>query len=152
MKSANDVSEDFDKLTRRTPQLLLVEDDETDVLFVRRCLANHGGDLDLSVARDGAEALDILRGKKPASRPFVILTDLNMPGMSGHEMISKIREDEELRDSVIFVFSSSRLAGDIRAAYRHNVAGYLTKHAPAAELARSVHMVFDYCDAVQLPN
>lgn len=152
MRSANQVSKDFDKLTRKTPQLLLVEDDETDVIFIRRCLASHGSDISITVARDGTEALEILRSEDTIRRPFVILTDLNMPGMSGYELIVEIRADELLQDSVVFVLSSSRLTGDIRRAYQYNVAGYLTKHASADDLKKSISMVFDYCNSVQLLN
>lgn len=105
----------------------------------------------LTVARDGAEALDILRDENRMAKPFVILTDLNMSGMSGHELIEEIRSDEMLQDSVIFVLSSSRLAGDIRQAYQFNVAGYLTKQSPGDALKRNVQLVFDYCAASNLP-
>ena len=140
----------FERSEQKTPHLLLVEDDETDVLFIERCLAAHGGNVPLAVARDGAEALDLLSTGSVA-RPFVILTDLNMPGMSGHELIEEIRSNEMLRDSVIFVLSSSQLAGDIGRAYRNNIAGYITKQAPVPDLTRKVNMIFDYCASVHLP-
>ena len=69
------------------PQILLVEDDETDALFVQRCLDKQGASIPLTLARDGSEALEILRGEDGLKKPFIILTDLNMPGMSGHELI-----------------------------------------------------------------
>ena len=151
MDSLADIKDAFERSVYRTPRLLLVEDDETDVIFIRRCLSRHGGDVPLTVARDGREALQLLR-EGGVERPYVILTDLNMPGMSGHEMIDEIRGDEDLKHSGIFVLSSSRLAGDIQRAYENNVAGYLTKQVPAEELSRNVGMVFDYCAAVHLPG
>ena len=145
------ISDAFERRERTTPHLLLVEDDETDILFVKRCLDRYGGTAELVVARDGAEALETLRDGATVKRPYVIVTDLNMPGMSGHELLEEIRSDEALKDSVVFVLSSSCLAGDIERAYRHNVAGYLTKRVPTRQLKQSVEMIFDYCDSVHLP-
>lgn len=142
----------FEKQERKPPHVLLVEDDETDVMFVRRCLAQRVSDVPLTVASDGLEALAYLREGRTVSRPYVVLTDLNMPGMSGHEMIEEIRADDDLKDSVVFVLSSSCLAGDIERAYRHNVAGYLSKQVPSDELNKRVQMIFDYCDTVHLPD
>lgn len=151
MDTLADMEDAFERSVYRTPRLLLVEDDETDVIFIERCRNRHGADVPLTVARDGKEALQLLR-EGDVERPYVILTDLNMPGMSGHEMIDEIRRDENLKHSVIFVLSSSRLAGDIQRAYENNVAGYLTKQVPAEELSRNIGMVFDYCASVHLPG
>ena len=134
------------------PQILLVEDDETDALFVQRCLNKQGASIPLTLARDGSEALEILRGEDGLKKPFIILTDLNMPGMSGHELIQEIRTDGDLRDSVIFVLSSSRLNEDIERCYAMNVAGYLTKDSDPVQLGRRISMLLDYCDAVHLPS
>ncbi len=144
------VSKDFAKNERKAVRLLLVEDDETDVLFVQRCLAKHDAAVSLTVARDGSEALAILRDGSVAGVPYVVLTDLNMPGMSGHELIEEIRSDPTLAHNVIFVLSSSRLMGDIRRTYSHNVAGYLTKQEAPAEQKRQVNMILDYCTTVHL--
>lgn len=151
MRNGSEPSRSFRKRQKTTPHLLLVEDDETDVIFVKRTLEQHGATVPLAVARDGAEALKILRRGDNVRRPYVILTDLNMPGMSGHEMMEVIRADEELKDSVIFVLSSSRLEDDIDRAYEYNAAGYITKDAPTAELSESLRMIVDYCKAVHLP-
>ena len=151
MIELSQLSCDFARSERRTAHLLLVEDDETDVLFVKRCLAKYGADIPLTIARDGAEALEILRSRENASHTHVILTDLNMPGVSGHELIEAIRADAALANSVIFVLSSSRLTGDIRRCYGFNIAGYLTKQRPPRELEKDIMMIFDYCTSVHLP-
>lgn len=141
----------YKRQERRNPCLLIVEDDETDILFIQRCLNQYPENIPMVVARDGSEALEILRDPKRIARPYVIVTDLNMPGMSGHELIAEIRVDEKLRDSVVFVLSSSGLIGDIRQAYSANVAGYLNKQANLAEMKKSFAMIFDYCVLVDLP-
>ncbi|PLX43589.1 MAG: two-component system response regulator [Hyphomicrobiales bacterium] len=132
--------------------LLLVEDDDADVMLVSRYLRRRGGDIALIVARDGEEALAMLRAGEAVPRPYVILTDLNMPGMSGHELIEEIRCDRALSNSVIFVISSSRLDEDIQQAYAHHVAGYLSKQMAPAEMEKSLRIVFDYCETVHLPS
>ena len=142
----------LNKQVKRVPDILLVEDDETDVMFMRRCLAAHGSGARLIVAHDGSEALQMLRDGRSITRPFVIMTDLNMPGMSGHELLSELRADLALRNSVVFIISSSCLSGDIDQAYCHNVAGYISKQSPAPELRKCISMFFDYCDTVHLPS
>ena len=146
------IAADFEKVEPSTPELLLVEDDETDILFVSRCLAKADSALPLVIARDGLEALDILRKGRAEGRHFVVLTDLNMPGMSGHEMIAEIRGDTTLSDLVIFVLSSSSLAGDIRRAYSQNVAGYLSKQGSIEQQKLNIAVVADYCRVVNLPR
>ncbi len=137
---------------RVTPSILLVEDDETDVLFIRRCLASLGSERCLVVARDGVEALEILASRKAIQKPYVIMTDLNMPGMSGHELIEQVRCTDCLRNSVIFVVSSSRLEADIERSYSKNVAGYITKDAPIEHLTANIRLLVEYCQTVHLPN
>ena len=131
--------------------LLLVEDDQADVFLVKRALTRHGGKIRLATARDGAEALEMLRGKQ-IERPFVILSDLNMPGMSGYEFLDEIRADEALRDSIIFVISSSNLAEDVNLAYQHFASGYIVKDMDPAKMTRSMQLLFDFCEIIRLPS
>jgi DNA-binding NarL/FixJ family response regulator len=120
-------------------------------MFVQRCLACCGNGAVLVVARDGEEALKIL-STEVLTHPYVIITDLNMPGMSGHELIERIRSTDKLCNSVIFVLSSSRLEEDIERSYRYNVAGYISKDMPTNELAASIQMLVSFCQSVHLPN
>jgi CheY-like chemotaxis protein len=120
-------------------------------MFVRRSLAYCGNGTVLVVARDGEEALEIL-STEVLTRPYVIVTDLNMPGMSGHELIERIRSTAKLCNSVIFVLSSSRLEEDIERSYTYNVAGYISKDVSSQELAASIQMLVTFCQSVHLPN
>lgn len=120
-------------------------------MFVQRCLACCGTGAVLVVARDGEEALEIL-STEVLALPYVIITDLNMPGMSGHELIERIRGTDKLSNSVIFVLSSSRLEEDIERSYRYNVAGYISKDMSTDELAASIRMLVSFCQSVHLPN
>jgi CheY-like chemotaxis protein len=110
--------------------LLLVEDDSVDAEAVTRAFRKRRIANRIVWAADGLDALGVLRGEDPGRavpRPFVILLDLNMPRMNGIELLGALRADEELRDAVVFVLTTSRDERDVLAAYRHNVAGYLVK-------------------------
>ena len=113
--------------------ILLVEDDEIDIKTVERAFRELKIANPMVQACDGIEALEILRGEngKPRlSRPYLILLDLNMPRMNGFEFLDEVRKDPELRDSVIFVMTTSAAEEDSTRAYDKNVAGYVLKHNP----------------------
>ena len=85
----------------RTVNILLVEDDEIDAEALQRSFAKHKIANPITVAKDGLEALQILRGaddREPFASPYIILLDLNMPRMNGIEFLEAIRADDELRN------------------------------------------------------
>jgi CheY-like chemotaxis protein len=135
--------------------VLLVEDDEVAVMAVRRALRKAEMRNHLTVARDGIEALEILRGTDevaPLERPFIILLDLNLPRMSGHEFLDELREDEGLRDSVVFVLTTSDEHADKFQAYQRFVAGYIRK-TPGEESYRNLmDLLAPYWKVVDLPD
>lgn len=105
---------------------------------------------DVAIANDGETALAMLReagGHKGVS-PFVVLTDLNMPGMTGHELIEDIRRERTIGKSLIFVISTSDLETDMKRAYDNGVAGYVIKDAAGAAFEETVRMLRHYCAAV----
>lgn len=109
---------------------LLLEDDELDVRAVERAFNKHGITNPLTVAANGLEGLEILRGKDgcpPLQRPYLILLDINMPRMNGLQFLEELRKDDALRDSIVFVLTSSDADRDIVAAYAQNIAGYIVK-------------------------
>ena len=96
-------------MSGQTLSFLLVEDDELDVESFRRALCRHDVDAQIQVARDGSAALNVLREtlhSRDVSETLVVL-DLNMPGMNGHEFLEELREDIELRNAIVFVLTSS---------------------------------------------
>jgi hypothetical protein len=116
----------------RTTNILLVEDDEIDIMNVRRALHQNNIANSLYVAGNGLEALSML-GKNatqssviPVERRLVVL-DLNMPKMGGIEFLQELRADPTLRLTPVVVLTTSDREQDRLEAYSLNVAGYLLK-------------------------
>ena len=111
-------------VTERLLNILLVEDDEVDVMNVRRAFKKNHITNPLFVAGNGVEALEQLRsGKIPRERRIVLL-DLNMPQMNGIEFLRELRRDPELKLTPVVVLTTSNDERDEIEAYNLNVAGY----------------------------
>jgi len=136
-----------------TVKLLLVEDDTLDVEAIRRAFRKARIGNPIHVARDGIDALSILREEtgEPFRRPYLILLDLNMPRMSGIEFLSELRDDERLRDSIVFVLTTSDDDKDIMQAYDNLVAGYMVKAKAGEDFVKLIGMLDHYWRIVELP-
>jgi len=133
-------------------RILLVEDDDIDAMAVERGLRKFKLTNPISRAKNGLEALDILREKNKVMRPYVILLDLNMPIMGGLEFLEKIRDDVELKDAVIFVLTTSAADEDLTAAYKKNIAGYIVKSDTKGGFHDVINMLDCYWRHVLLPK
>jgi CheY-like chemotaxis protein len=113
-------------------RILLVEDNPNDVELTLEALAEHNLANFVVVARDGEEALDYLfyRGTfagRPAGNPVVILLDLKLPKVSGHEVLRAIRADNKLKMIPVVILTSSREEQDLIEGYRNGVNAYVVK-------------------------
>ena len=137
----------------RNVSVLLVEDDEVDQQAVKRAFDKFGISNPLIVAEDGKEALAILRGKsgQHIKRPFMVILDLNMPRMGGHAFLQELRNDPDLQDTVVFVLTTSKDAGDMAKAYSMNVAGYIVKDDLSLSASQTVPFLRDYWNTVKIP-
>jgi CheY-like chemotaxis protein len=114
----------------RTIELLLVEDNPGDVLFTEEALQDLSISVRLSVVSDGESALLFLRriGEfSSAPRPDLILLDLNLPKVSGAEVLAEVKRDPHLRRIPIVVFTTSSADDDIKRSYDLHANGYITK-------------------------
>jgi CheY-like chemotaxis protein len=115
------------------PPVLLAEDDESHVHLVRRFVAKGGLVNPIHAVRDGAEAVAYLNGDgRYADRteyplPAVVITDLNLAGTGGLEVLRAVRSDEELKDTPVVVMSGSIEDKDIEAVHRLGASAYLVK-------------------------
>ena len=135
----------------RAINILLVDDDEVDVLNVRRAFARGRITNALWVAGDGIEALRMLRGGEvPAARRLILL-DINMPRMNGIEFLRALRQDPALQAIPVVVLTTSNDDRDRIEAYRLNVAGYLLKPVTFVAFIELMWALDRYWTLVELP-
>ncbi len=131
--------------------ILLVEDDEVDVMTVRRAFKNAHIAHPLFVAGNGLEALEKLRsGEIPLHRRLVLL-DLNMPKMNGIEFLRELRSDPELHATPVVVLTTSTIDRDKLDAYKLNIAGYLVKPVTFPAFCELIVTMNKYWALVELP-
>jgi CheY-like chemotaxis protein len=138
-----------------TATILLVDDDAIDVAAIRRAFRKLEIVNPIAVARNGIEALDMLRGENGQAKletPFLILLDLNMPRMGGIEFLKELRADLELRRTLVFVMTTSAAEDDRERAYEYNVAGYVLKDRPGQTFLQSIAALESYWSAIELPD
>lgn len=137
--------------------ILLVEDNKLDAMFVVRALSKVAPKATLTHAQDGNEALELVRARDPGtalSRPFFVLLDINMPRMNGHEFLKELRRLDEGYDSIVFMFTTSDSPQDISTAYRNGVNGYIVKPHSSKDLKEVLGTLQRYwaiCEPPLLP-
>lgn len=137
-------------MDERELHVLLVDDDEVDVMNVRRAFERSHLTNPVHVACDGIEALQKLRDGTIGPRRIVLL-DLNMPRMNGLEFLTALRADPELQPTCVVVLTTSNEDRDKVEAYRKNVAGYLVKPVTFANFVEMMATVNKYWTLVELP-
>ena len=138
----------------KSVSILLVEDDEVDVMNLKRAFKKNHIIAPLYVAGNGLEALAMLRGNGvPRIRPLpkVILLDLNMPKMNGLEFLKELRADPELKRIPVFMLTTSDQECDKVAAYNLNVAGYILKPVAFEKFVEAVRTLDLYWSLIELP-
>ena len=136
-------------------KFLIVDDDEVSVMKIKRAIAKAKIGNPVRVANDGIEALEILRGdggQKKITPPYIVTLDINMPRMDGHEFLQEIRNDERLKNVLVFVLTTSSNEADIRAAYDRNVSGYILKENSESDLVDKINMIENFSNLVVLPK
>ena len=134
--------------------ILLVEDDEVDVMAVKRALRELKIANPLFRAADGIDGLEMLRGlngKKKLPRPYVVLLDLNMPRMGGLEFLEVLRSDPALSKTVVFVLTTSDAPEDRNAAYEKYISGYVVKMQAGESFIEAISMIEHYWKIIEFP-
>jgi len=124
-------------------EILLVEDNPSDVELTLRALKARNLANQVFVARDGAEALEFFFGEQSPLRdigvaPRVILLDLKLPKVDGLEVLRRLKGDERTRTLPVVVLPSSKEEPDIAAAYRLGANSYIVKPVDFEAFARAV--------------
>ena len=136
-------------------KVLLVEDSPGDVRLMQEIFRKILTSAHLHVANDGLEALSFLRREglnANASRPDLILLDLNMPKMDGRELLAVIKNDALLRIIPIVILTTSRDDEDMIAIYALQASSYLRKPLDFAALKARIEVIGQYWLNVALPN
>lgn len=137
-------------MPERELAILLVDDDSIDVMNVKRAFARNNLTNPIHEAKNGIEALDVLRrGALPPRR--LVLLDLNMPRMNGLEFLRALRADPELRSTSVVVLTTSNEERDKIAAYDLNVAGYLLKPVTFPSFVDLMARLNEYWTRVEMP-
>ncbi len=139
----------------RPVEILLVEDNPGDVRLTVEALREGKVRNNLSVARDGAEALQYLRreGKfAAATRPDLVLLDLNLPKRDGREVLAEIKADDDLKQIPVVVLTTSSAEVDILKSYALHANCYITKPVDLDQFVQVVKSIDDFwLTIVRLP-
>ncbi len=136
-------------------EILLVEDNPGDVALTKRALKSGKVPYNLHVANDGADALAFLRKEgeyEQAPRPDLILLDLNMPRVSGQEVLEKVKSNEKLASIPVVVLTTSKDEEDIEETYKLHANSFITKPVDWQEFMNMARLVEEYWfSVVKLP-
>jgi chemotaxis family two-component system response regulator Rcp1 len=141
--------------SNRSLNLLLVEDSPADAMLMESVLEEVGGEFQLNVAHNGEEAIQHLlrHAATEADRPDLILLDLNLPRMNGHDVLKFLKADLLLQSIPVIVLSGSESPADIALAYRQGASSYLTKPSDIDRTVEMVRAIKRYwLDFVRLPS
>lgn len=136
--------------------ILLVEDNEGDIVLTQEAFKAGALTNLISVARDGEEALDFLykRGKFiDAERPDIVLLDINIPKINGHEVLSIAKRDDNLKQIPVVMLTTSSSDADISDAYSNYANSYIIKPIDLSKFMEAVIKIENFwLTLVTLPN
>lgn len=130
--------------------ILLVEDDEVDVMTIRRALKELRVPNPVVVQENGEHALAWLR-EPTSEQPCLILLDLNMPVMSGIEFLNVVKNDDQLRKFPIVVLTTSEEQQDKISSFNLSVAGYMTKPVDYHQFVEVMRSIDNYWSVSESP-
>ncbi len=143
-------------LNGRPVEILLVEDNEGDIGLVEEVFEEGRINNNLSVAEDGEEAMMFLRKEGQfanATRPDLILLDLNLPGKDGREVLKEVKEDDNLKKIPVVVLTTSKAEEDILKSYDLHANSYITKPVDFNQFINVIKSIESFwLEVVKLPS
>ena len=143
-------------MTGKPIEILLVEDNPADVRLTQEALKEGKVRNNLFVARDGVEAIEFLRRQGPhanATKPDLILLDLNLPRKDGREVLAEIKNDDNLRTIPVVVLTTSSAEADILKSYNLHANCYITKPVDLEQFVQVIKSIDDFwLTVVRLPS
>jgi len=136
---------------RNSKPILLIEDDNVDVMTVKRVLRDLKIANQLVSTSNGEQALEYLRanGNK---KPCVILLDLNMPKMNGTEFLKIVKTDEALKKIPVVVLTTSSQQRDVVESFKLGAAGYMVKSVGYEKFVETIRTINLYWTLSELPS
>ncbi len=131
----------------RAVEILLAEDNPGDARLTREALKHSRIPTNLTVAKDGEEALDILvrqRKEQKTPRPDLMLLDLNMPRLNGFEVLRQIRSNPDLETLPVVVLTSSDAERDVIKSYRLRANCYISKPGDLREFSAVINQIEEF--------
>jgi CheY-like chemotaxis protein len=136
--------------------ILLVEDSEGDIMLITEALEEGNVSNEINIVKNGWEAMQYLKkvGKYADSKiPDLVLLDVNMPKMNGHEVLSNMKADEQLKHIPVIMLTTSSSEEDVYKAYRNYVNCYITKPHEANKFSELVTTIENFWGTtVRIPH
>lgn len=126
--------------------ILLVEDSESDARLIKEFLKEIKVNNELIIATDGIEALNYLHNHcKPVEDcPSIVILDLNLPRMGGHEVLKEMKKDKDLRRIPVIILTTSTDEEDINKSYEGLASSYITKPADFNEFEKIINSIINF--------
>ena len=137
-------------------ELLLVDDDDADIFLAKRAFKKSSVSSRIQTAKNGEEGLALLRRETPfeaATRPDIVLLDLNMPRMTGLEFLEIVKIDDDLKSIPVIVMTNSQSDSDMTKSYQRHANAFISKPIELADFMGIIQAieVFWY-QAARLPQ
>ena len=136
--------------------ILLVEDNEGDILLVSEALEEGKFLHDLSVVKDGQSAIDFLQRKNEhadVKQPNLVLLDVNLPRLNGHEVLHFIKNDDKLKHIPVIMLTTSSSEKDMLSCYRNYANCYIIKPVDANRFDEVISAIQQFWTSIAyLPN
>ncbi len=143
-------------MKKGTGKILVIDDDHEDQLLIQRAFSESASECELQILDNGEGALDLLRRtseSRELSHPDLIILDLNMPRMSGIEVLQVIDSDPRLRRIPVIVFTTSSAEDDINSCYDLGASSFIQKPSTFRELKEVIASVHRYWfNTVHMPS
>jgi CheY-like chemotaxis protein len=123
-------------------RILLVEDNFEDAAVTKRVLMHNKLNRDLTIATSGKDAIAALQNKSKTDLPQLILLDINLPDISGIDLLRRIKKDEELQDIPVVILTGSNEDQDIQKSYDLGAGSYLVKPISNSALMLVIEKLF----------
>ena len=137
---------------------LIIEDDENDILLIKRALRKNGVTLPIQIVRSGIEALAYLKGEGEFNNrvlfpfPSFIITDVKMPVSGGFDVLAWLKTHPECSVVPVIVLSSSTEEGDIKTAYELGANAYFAKPHDVQDSETLFKMILEFWARAEKPR